>query len=71
MPRIKKTILVIEVDDQNYNVSYTGSLVRTDVKEFEKHDLRLMRLLAENDVMLDFFRRIVEPIADMKRKERR
>ena len=69
MARIKKTILLMEVNDKEYSVKYNGSLKEPETKEQRKHNERLMRALLASDELLTFFYNIVMPVVRCKRRE--
>ena len=69
MARIKKTILLMEVNDKEYSVKYNGSLKEPETKEQRKHNVRLMQALLASDELLTFFYNIVMPVVRCKRRE--
>ena len=69
MPRFKKTTLLIEVDDREYRVRYTGTLSCPETPEQRKHNERLMRALIADDRLLNFLYTIVTPVVRFKRRE--
>ena len=71
MSRIPKTILRIEVNDNEYNVRYNGQIKYDPDKTARKHDERLMRMLMADDDLLNFFYSIVTPVIRFKRREAR
>ena len=67
----RKTILIIEVDKNEWNIKYTGSLLPTEDKEVFKLDARLMNMLTSDDRVLEFWNRILQPVLRYKRREAR
>ena len=58
----KKTILQIEVTNKDFKIQYSGNIVEESTnKDDIKHDERLMRMLASDKKVFDFFYRIIEP----------
>lgn len=58
----RKTILHIEVINSEYTLQYSGSIAQPPTsKEDFKHDERIMRMLASDRKVFDFFYRLVEP----------
>ena len=58
----RKTILQIEVTNKEFDIKYNGSIAETPTtKEAFKHDGRLIKMLASDKRVFDFFFRIVEP----------
>jgi len=57
-----KTILQIEVTNKNFNIQYSGLIIKEPTEKDDiKHDERLMRMLVSDKKVFDFFFRIVEP----------
>ena len=57
-----KTILHIEVTNNDFNIQYSGILVKEPTEKDDiKHDERLMRMLASDKKVFNFFYRIFEP----------
>ena len=73
----RKTILQIEVTNKDFNIQYSGNIVEESTnKDDIKHDERLMRMLASNKKVFDFFFRIVEParrfyVREAKKKQKK
>ena len=71
-----KTILHIEVTNNVFNIQYSGVITEESTnKDDIKHDERLMRMLASNKKVFDFFYRIVEParrfyVREAKKKQK-
>jgi len=68
---IKKTIFHLEVNSREYKVSYTGSFKFPETNIDRKHDERIMSALMENDDLLNFLYRLVNPVVRYKRREAR
>ena len=72
-----KTILHIEVNNKEFNIKYSGNIVEESTnKDDIKHDERLMRMLASDKKVFDFFFRIVEParrfyVREAKKKQKK
>ena len=72
-----KTILQIEVTNKEFNIKYSGNIVEESTnKDDIKHDERLMRMLASDKKVFDFFFRIVEParrfyVREAKKKQKK
>ena len=72
----RKTILQIEVTNKDFNIQYSGNIVEESTnKDDIKHDERLMRMLASEKKVFDFFYRIVEParrfyVREAKKKQK-
>ena len=72
----RKTILQIEVTNKDFNIKYSGNIVEESTnKDDVKHDERLMRMLASDKKVFDFFFRIVEParrfyVREAKKKQK-
>ena len=69
MARLKKTIFLLEVNDQEYHVQYNGTLSAPETREQWKHNERLMRALLADDRLLNFLYNIVTPVVRCKRRE--
>ena len=69
MPKIKKTILHIEVDDKEFDIKYSGSYEIPETKLQMKHDERLIRMLVADEKVFNFFYRIVAPVIRFKKRE--
>ena len=71
MARIQKTILCLEVNDNEWNLKYNGSLDFPQLKDKVsiKHDTRLMRALISDERLFKLFYRIVEPARRYYRRE--
>ena len=71
----RKTILQIEVTNNDFNIKYSGVIDKEPTEKDDlKHDQRLMRMLASNKKVFNFFFRIVEParrfyVREAKKKE--
>ena len=71
-----KTILQIEVTNNEFNIQYSGMVAKEPTEKDDiKHDERLMRMLASNKKVFDFFYRIVEParryyVREAKKKQK-
>ena len=58
----RKTILQIEVTNNEFNIKYSGMVDKEPTEKDDlKHDERLMRMLVSNKKVFNFFYRIVEP----------
>ena len=68
---IKKTIFHLEVNSKEYEASYTGTFKFPESKIDRKHDERIMSVLMENDDLLNFLYRLVNPVVRYKRREAR
>ena len=68
---IKKTIFHLEVNSKEYEASYTGTFKFPETKIDRKHDERIMSALMENDDLLYFLYRLVNPVIRYKRREAR
>ena len=68
---IKKTIFHLEVNSKEYEASYTGTFKFPETKIDRKHDERIMSVLMENDDLLNFLYRLVNPVVRYKRREAR
>lgn len=72
----KKTILQIEVTNKDFKIQYSGNIVEESTnKDDIKHDERLMRMLASDKKVFDFFYRIIEParrfyVREAKKKQK-
>ncbi len=72
----KKTILKIEVTNKDFEIQYSGMVVKVPTEKDDiKHDERLMRMLASDKKVFDFFFRIVEParrfyVREAKKKQK-
>ena len=72
----KQTILQIEVNNKEFKIKYSGNIVEESTnKDDIKHDERLMRMLASDKKVFDFFYRIVEParrfyVREAKKKQK-
>ena len=71
MAGIKKTILMLEVNDKEYHVSYNGTFSFPITVEERRHNERLMNVLHANDDLLNFLYNIVMPVVRCKRREAR
>ena len=69
MSKIKKTILHVEVDEQDFHIQYTGSIQRQDDATAFKHDERLIRMLLAHDDIFDLFWRVTSPVMRFKRRK--
>ena len=69
MPRIAKTVFKMEVNENEYNVLYNGTLSCPETREQRKHNERLMRALLASDELLTFLYNIVDPVVRYKRRE--
>ena len=73
----KKTILQIEVNNNEFNIKYSGMVDKEPTEKDDiKHDERLMRMLASDKKVFDFFYRIVEParrfyVREAKKKQKK
>ena len=71
-----KTILHIEVTNNEFNIKYSGNIVKEPTEKDDlKHDERLMRMLVSDKKVFDFFFRIVEParrfyVREAKKKQK-
>ena len=71
-----KTILHIEVTNNEFNIQYSGVIDKEPTEKDDlKHDERLMRMLASDKKLFDFFYRIVEParrfyVREAKKKQK-
>ncbi len=71
-----KTILHIEVTNNEFNIQYSGVIDKEPTEKDDlKHDERLMRMLASDKKVFDFFYRIVEParrfyVREAKKKQK-
>lgn len=71
-----KTILHIEVNNNEFNIQYSGIVVKEPTEKDDiKHDERLMRMLVSDKKVFDFFFRIVEParrfyVREAKKKQK-
>ena len=71
-----KTILKIEVTNKDFKIQYSGNIVEESTnKDDIKHDERLMRMLASDKKVFNFFFRIVEParrfyVREAKKKQK-
>ena len=68
---IKKTIFHLEVNSKEYEASYTGTFKFPETQIDRKHDERIMSVLMENDDLLNFLYRLVNPVVRYKRREAR
>ena len=72
-----KTILHIEVTNNEFNIKYSGNIVKEPTEKDDlKHDERLMRMLVSDKKVFDFFFRIVEParrfyVREAKKKQKK
>ena len=72
----KKTILHIEVTNKDFNIQYSGLIIKEPTEKDDiKHDERLMRMLVSDQKVFDFFFRIVEParrfyVREAKKKQK-
>ena len=72
----QKTILHIEVTNNDFNIQYSGNIVEEPTEKDDlKHDERLMRMLASDKKVFNFFYRIVEParrfyVREAKKKQK-
>ena len=72
-----KTILQIEVTNKDFNIQYSGMVAKEPTEKDDiKHDERLMRMLASDKKVFDFFYRIVEParrfyVREAKKKQKK
>lgn len=64
MARVKKTILIFEIDDQNWNLKFNGSIDFPPLRDKVacKHDERIMLALASDRRLFNFFYRLVAPV---------
>ena len=71
-----KTILQIEVNNKEFNIQYSGLIIKEPTEKDDiKHDERLMRMLASDKKVFNFFYRIVEParrfyVREAKKKQK-
>lgn len=72
----RKTILQIEVTNNDFNIQYSGIVIKEPTEKDDiKHDERLMRMLASDKKVFNFFFRIVEParrfyVREAKKKQK-
>ncbi len=72
-----KTILHIEVTNNEFNIQYSGLVAKEPTEKDDlKHDERLMRMLVSDKKVFDFFYRIVEParrfyVREAKKKQKK
>ena len=59
----------MEVNEKEYQVSYTGTLTFPETHEQLKHNERLMLALIANDDLLTFLYNIIMPVVKLKRRE--
>ena len=73
MPRMKKTVLHLEVNEKEWTLKSNLSLDYPQItdKIAFKHDERIMRALMSDDKLFRLFYRLVEPVLRCKRRDAR
>ena len=70
MAKVEKTIMLVKIDDSNYEVQ-SNFIPRRDDKVFRKHAERFMRMLLTDNEVFNFFYSTLEPVIRFKRREAR
>ena len=63
MAKIKQTILILEVNDKEWHLQYTGSIGFPQLRDKTnlKHDERIIRALISDRRLFELFQRLIEP----------
>ena len=69
MARLAKTILILEVDNKEFNLKYTGSIEFPEDKIGVKHDERIIQAMLEDERLYKLFFRLVDPVTRYKKRE--